>query len=955
MFKQTRLALIVIMVSGMSWGSTPFKASDQPVFKSKKIVATDATEITPRSLNSRIDTTTIFFDDMEGGTDDWTFGVGWAETTSSSSSPTTSLNIDDDNYGTVSELLSPTISLPLTTSENEFIKFNFDLWCDLPDFDGDGDNSLDDYYQVDIANLDEQPTYFHTSTNGAFSGSSWWCADQTIGGYNNTWLQFLDTPTISIPNGVEVTLSAQMKWGIEDPAGASVPPTCTNGWDAANVRISNDGGTTWYLLTGSGDPYDFTDGYGWIFNDPEYYDCQDLAAGWGGIQDWHLVTLDLTPYAGQDVIIRFGFGSDPGWSTPDDPTIDGLRIDDISVETDGGSVLFTDDADGPTSDMIPVNGFDIQWTAVFYDYGDVSRPGGTGWQTLMPGDPFNGNTELDITEHAGADVKFRFVARIDDNDDGGNGSGLYIDDFHVWSVLLEEELPTVTGVYAEAGDAMVHVTWNDLNVDASGDVIYDDGQFDPNESISMLSGTSVCGTLFDMPFGTTTVTVNTVSVYGDVNASGPTTIYGYGVNLGIPDPNPTYSTAVTSVAGEWTDVEVDWSFSGDFVIGYEISTIIACVIDTDVPGNQAHSWSNLGGWQDWTDVATSTGLPDGEWGIRATVSDVDGAMAVYNVYRSVNGGGYILLFNGQNLSDPEYTDYIVQNDSLYCYKVTAEYDENEGPQSAASCATPEAQTIHEIAYDDGVYESSTNVGPDNYLAVKMTPLQYPSEVKRVKFYIPTGNPGPCLVHIWDDDGEDNLPESRLTPPDGVTMQLGQGWNIKDVANLNIRITDGDFYVGWEETDYTPPLGIDITDPDFRSFINVAGPPPGTDGLWVNLYVDGDFMVRVDVDSGVLATGDGLDDPIPTTYTLGQNYPNPFNPVTNIEFDIPEFSRVHLALYNLAGQEVMTIINNENLNVGPYHYTVNGASLPSGVYIYRIMTTTENGTNFSDAKKLVLLK
>ena len=65
---------------------------------------------------------------------------------------------------------------------------------------------------------------------------------------------------------------------------------------------------------------------------------------------------------------------------------------------------------------------------------------------------------------------------------------------------MEETLPTVTGVYAEAGDGSVNVTWNDLNVGTGGDVIYDDGQFDPMESIFMNSGTSVCGTLFDMPF-----------------------------------------------------------------------------------------------------------------------------------------------------------------------------------------------------------------------------------------------------------------------------------------------------------------------------------------------------------------------------------------------------------------------------------------------------------------------
>ena len=951
--KLTRYICLMTLSFTLVWGHALKKAADEPTFKSNSI---NNSEISARSVDNRTDTTTIFLDDMEGGTTDWTFGAGWEETSSSYSSPSTSLHIDDDNYDTENSLLTPTITLPDAT-ENELIKFNFDLWCDLPDFDGDGDNFLEDYYRVEIANLDEQPIYFHTSTNGAFSGSSWWCADPNIGGYSDAWVQFLDTPTISIPTGGG-TLSAQMKWGIEDPAGATVAGTCTNGWDAANVRISSDDGVTWSLLTGS-DLYDFTCGYGWIYNDPEYDtggSLNQVAAGWGGLQAWHLVTFSLSAYAGQDVIIRFAFGSDPAYSTPDDATIDGFRLDDISVEDAGGNVLFEDDAEGAT-DMVATNGFEYQWTTVFYDYGDDSRPGGVnvGWDTYMPGDPFNNNVQLDITEHSGADVKFRFVARIDDNDDGGNGSGLYIDDFHVWKVSLEETLPAVTGVYAEAGDGSVYVTWNDLNVGSGGDILYDDGQFDPSESIFMSSGTSVCGTLFDMPFGATTVTVNTVSVYGDENLSGTTNIYGYAISLSGPDENPLYSATVATTAGQWLEETVNWAFTGDFIIGYEITETIACAIDSDVPGDQAHSWTNLGGWQDWSTIANNYGLTDGEWAIRVNV-DVDGADAVYNVYRSTAGGEYNLMFNGQYLSDAEYIDNLVENDTEYCYKVTAQYGTEEGPMSNASCTTPEAQTIHEIAYDDGEAETSTNVGSGNYMAVKVTPLHYPSELKRVKFYVPTASPGICGVRVWDDDGEDGLPGTEWTPPSGVIMQLAQGWNVKDMSSLHIFIGGGDFYVGWEETSNTPPIGIDLSDPDFRSYINVEGDPPvGTNGEWAYLYLDGDFMVRADVDSGVLAIDDDLVNTIPEHFTLKQNYPNPFNPVTNIVFELPEFAKTHLAVFDLTGREVRTLVNNENLNAGHYRYQLNASSLPSGMYFYRMMAVSDAGHTYTDTKKLVLLK
>jgi hypothetical protein len=180
---------------------------------------------------------------------------------------------------------------------------------------------------------------WHLDTIGAYGGDgqSWWCGDSVSGGYYDGWLQALDLPTITIPtNGAN--LSAMMKWGIENPdtAGGSIDSIpCLDGWDAANVRISNDGGNTWDLLTSAENPYDFSYGYGWIYND-ENYGCggslEHLAAGWGGQANWHEVNFDLSAYAGDDVIIRFAFGSDPAISVYDDSTLTGIWIDNINIE-----------------------------------------------------------------------------------------------------------------------------------------------------------------------------------------------------------------------------------------------------------------------------------------------------------------------------------------------------------------------------------------------------------------------------------------------------------------------------------------------------------------------------------------------------------------------------------------------------------------------------------------------
>jgi len=101
--------------------------------------------------------------------------------------------------------------------------------------------------------------------------------------------------------------------------------------------------------------------------------------------------------------------------------------------------------------------------------------------------------------------------------------------------------------------------------------------------------------------------------------------------------------------------------------------------------------------------------------------------------------------------------------------------------------------------------------------------------------------------------------------------------------------------------------------------------------------------------------------VPTEYTLYQNYPNPFNPTTTIEFDIPNESIVTLKVYNLLGQEVATLLNRENVDFGDA-VEFDASSLPSGVYLYRIVAeqiaNADDGieaSTFTQVKKMVLVK
>jgi len=90
---------------------------------------------------------------------------------------------------------------------------------------------------------------------------------------------------------------------------------------------------------------------------------------------------------------------------------------------------------------------------------------------------------------------------------------------------------------------------------------------------------------------------------------------------------------------------------------------------------------------------------------------------------------------------------------------------------------------------------------------------------------------------------------------------------------------------------------------------------------------------------------------PASFLLYQNFPNPFNPVTNLQFDLPEQSVVTLQVFNMLGQLVEHILNNEELAAGRYTLPFDASALPSGTYIYRLTTTNR----YSNVKKMLLLK
>jgi len=89
--------------------------------------------------------------------------------------------------------------------------------------------------------------------------------------------------------------------------------------------------------------------------------------------------------------------------------------------------------------------------------------------------------------------------------------------------------------------------------------------------------------------------------------------------------------------------------------------------------------------------------------------------------------------------------------------------------------------------------------------------------------------------------------------------------------------------------------------------------------------------------------------IPAEFNLLQNYPNPFNPSTTLRYGLPERGRVTLTVFNTLGQEVSTLVNEEQ-EAGYHEVRFDGASLASGVYFYRLKSG-----NFVETKKFALVR
>jgi hypothetical protein len=151
-----------------------------------------------------------------------------------------------------------------------------------------------------------------------------------------------------------------------------------------------------------------------------------------------------------------------------------------------------------------------------------------------------------------------------------------------------------------------------------------------------------------------------------------------------------------------------------------------------------------------------------------------------------------------------------------------------------------------------------------------------------------------------------------------------------------------------------PYNLDSNHVDTNFYIDFDCQGDGLGTAIVRMYEEGNPTNFAQDTFKVLVGQIGIQNisSIAEDYLLGQNYPNPFNPNTTIEFSLPKKESVRLVVYDVLGNEVTSLINNELLNKGRYNFVFNADSynLSSGVFIYKLSTP-----NFTQIKKMILIK
>ncbi|HSW55542.1 MAG TPA: T9SS type A sorting domain-containing protein, partial [Ignavibacteriaceae bacterium] len=211
------------------------------------------------------------------------------------------------------------------------------------------------------------------------------------------------------------------------------------------------------------------------------------------------------------------------------------------------------------------------------------------------------------------------------------------------------------------------------------------------------------------------------------------------------------------------------------------------------------------------------------------------------------------------------------------------------------------------------------------------------------------------LQIQITSGGSNLPPSApelLSPEDNDTVSVSNPiaflWRAStDPDNDPITYALRIFGSGVDTT----IAGLNDTTLQFNGSGNLQ---PGNSFQWKVTASDGNLSAESATRNFYVSFPTNIEDEqivnlLPTEYSLSQNYPNPLNPSTSIQYAISSMQFVQLKVYDILGNEVATLVNEEK-QPGIYEVNFSASDLSSGMYLYRIQAGS-----FVETKKMILIK
>ena len=915
---------------------------------------------------------------------------------------------------------------------------------------------------------------WHLTNNAALthggSGHSWWMGDPALNGYTNAQLIYLQTPLITVPTSGP-TLTFDVNWRIEDLDVYQE----YDGWDGANVRISTDG-ETWVVLQPTSPAYNATSMYGFGYNGEGAG-----IPGWGGSSGgWLEASFDLSAYAGQSVYIRWIFGSDPAYSTADDPALFGIVVDNINLGTfshnfdDGDMQGMTIGSHKPpvgdfwhigtqSNAPSPTHVYKCQTEQGSYvenmfnylysdwvelpEYGEIRadfmvtgsfNPGGTdatrnywGWEIRVEDGPWRAmsnpygtpgmpnyiyvdlppswasmvdsySLEGLISDFRGRSVQFRWYLRTQTLP--VIGEGMMIDNFTIYQIVV---LPPPRDIVAEiTADNKVSMSWKSVNHIED----FEPGWF----SHSKMDNIDAIGWDYDNPyiiipsnrfshsqlneFQVLGGNLTKVAFYHRENGPTNHTLKVWTGGNGVSNPGSlVLDQPITQslVAGQWnevvmnTPVPIEQNTELRFGVYMEVLPgMFAAAIDG---GPVLHQFGNLiyveeeyGSWrtlsaqfpnnfmvrgyaedQSGNAIVLSNGYtpfygeeyghdvdPDAHlqrnMGTRNTRNDFD--HTGYKVLRKAATNDFVeIAALGNNVTT--YIDETPLLNNINQYQVIATYAEGDSDPTNTVSVFLVAPSVVLLSHDDGEDEAATT-GAGTWLNyfTQSNHTEGRYHVMAMSFYLTQVMGGTLMLQVWDVESDDQgnpIPNQMVysqSVPGGVANNLG--WNyvvLNDNDALHIPADRG-FFIGFNGPANASRIGVDDSTSGM-SYFRAAQTGP------FSIIDNGVYMLRAYIDISNDESGGGS---ILPSRLSTINYPNPFNPETTISYNMPTDGHVSIQVYNIRGQLVNTLLNDEvkagNNTVIWTGIDQYGKSVTSGVYFYRVQTANETIVN-----KMLLMK